>query len=687
MGLDQRKYSRSGCIALKTEASGRDRMSRQVQARMAINGLVYCSSTLKTLASVRYIGNKRNMIRISQIKIEIDVNKIRSEAGLQDVLMRKVSRILRISLDEIEKISIAKHGIDARKKPVLFDVYSVDVYLRKGNEGAVLKRCKDRNVSVVSEKKYDFLEKVILRIDKEESRCFAAGQNDTEKAFKSKEEPKVRKDAKEAALKKIAKASANKKIVIVGFGPAGMFCGYELAKAGFKPVILERGSDVDTRLQAVTRFWETGRLDASTNVQFGEGGAGTFSDGKLNTVVKDKEGRGEEALDIFVRSGVPERIKYESKPHIGTDILMDVVRNMRKSIQDLGGEVIFNSKADDILIDESGQVKGVQCGDRVIECCFLILAIGHSARDTFRMLLDKKVEMVPKPFAVGFRVEHPQSLINQSQYGIADSKALPAAPYKLTATTSAGRGVYSFCMCPGGFVVNASSEEGMLAVNGMSYSKRDGRNANSAIIITVDPRDFGGEGVLSGVDFQRRLEKKAYELAQGKIPVEYYGDFKRAVEGKDPDAEALPLVAGSKDPDAEVLQLTEADRPADGNLSALKDCSTIPKDFLPQMKGHYKFCDVHGILPDDLNKAFVEGMESFGRIIKGYDDDKVLVSGVESRTSSPVRIVRKDDGQSVNVRGLYPCGEGAGYAGGIMSAAMDGIRTAELVAGAILAST
>ena len=547
------------------------------------------------------------MIRISQIKIPIELSRVRDEETTLAVLRKKAAKTLRIDAGEIQVLEIVKHSIDARKKPELYDVYVVDVKMG-GKEVQTVKKCRDRNVTLTEEKKYDFLEKVC------EGKAFS-------------------KDIESG------------KIVIIGAGPAGLFCGYELAKNGFKPIILERGADVDKRLETVEKFWETGELDLKTNVQFGEGGAGTFSDGKLNTMVKDKEGRGLRTLDIFVENGAPKRIKYESKPHIGTDILRDVVRNIRNEIISCGGQVLFETQVTEFITDSAGKLKAVKTPDKTFECDAAVLAIGHSARDTFAMLKDIKVDMQPKPFAVGFRVEHPQSLINRSQYGVDAPDVLPAAPYKLTTTTGSGRGVYSFCMCPGGYVVNASSEEGMLAVNGMSYSKRDGKNANSAIIITVDPKDFGSEDVLSGVEFQRRLEKKAYELTKGKIPVEYYGDFKAAVSGAN-----------------------------DGNVCI--DAET----FSPQMKGAYEFAPVHEILPPDLNEAFVEGMENFGRTIKGYNDDHALVSGVESRTSSPVRINRGEDGQSVNMKGLFPCGEGAGYAGGIMSAAMDGIRTAEMVA-------
>ena len=546
------------------------------------------------------------MIRIGQIKLEITENTTYDEEKVKKLLTLKAAKKLKISDSEISRIEIVKHSIDARKKPHLFDVYVADVLVR-GNEEKIVKRAKDKNISVFAKKEYDFFK--------------AVG---------------------------VAPFTSDKRVVIVGAGPAGLFCGYELAKHGFKPIILERGADVDKRTEIVNSFWKDGKLNPATNVQFGEGGAGTFSDGKLNTMVKDKDGRLDRVLDIFASHGAPDRIRYESKPHIGTDILREVVKNIRNDFLSLGGQIFFETLVTDIRLNPDSCVKAVVCGDKEYPCDFCVLAIGHSARDTFYMLKSLGVSMQPKPFAVGFRVEHPQSLINLSQYGKRDIGTLPAAPYKLTTTTSDGRGVYSFCMCPGGYVVNASSEEGYLAVNGMSYSGRDGKNANSAIIITVDPKDFGGSDVLAGVEFQRRLEKKAYELAGGRIPVEYYGDFKKAVLKKD--------ISDTLDPD-------------------------LPgESFTPQMKGDYEFSRVHEILPEELNKAFVEGMENFGKTIKGYNDNRALVSGVESRTSSPVRINRENDGFSENVKGLFPCGEGAGYAGGIMSAAMDGIRISQLLA-------
>lgn len=568
------------------------------------------------------------MIRINQIKFSHD-GREHSQEELKGNLIKKACKMLHVDPGNIAQFEIIRHSIDARKKPDIFHIYMVDLSLKGLDEKKIVGKCRDKNVSVVQDHGYRFEEQVAAR----------------------------KAQISEAGIKQTAD---DKNVVIVGAGPAGLFCGYMLAQQGYKPVIMERGADVDERTRIVEEFWKTGHLNTRTNVQFGEGGAGTFSDGKLNTMVKDKDGRGRKVLRIFVDNGAGEDIMYDSKPHIGTDILRNVVKNMRNKIVSLGGEVRFNCQVTDFLLNDKGDIKGVEytCNSETkkLSCDVVVLAIGHSARDTFYMLRDKKVDMAPKPFAVGFRVEHPQGLINLSQYGDVNPSGLPPAPYKLTTTTDADRGVYSFCMCPGGYVVNASSEEGMLAVNGMSYSKRDGKNANSAIIITVDPKDFGSEDVLSGVEFQRRLEKKAYEIGQGKIPVEFYGDFKKAVTGKTEN-----LSAGEK-PHQPIIDFVDR------------------RENTPNMCGEYSFADVHKILPDDLNEAFVEGMEKFGRIIKGYNSDGALVSGVESRTSSPVRINRDEFCMSLNVDGLYPCGEGAGYAGGIMSAAMDGIKVAEFVA-------
>lgn len=527
------------------------------------------------------------MIRIQQLKIK--------PGHTREDLQRKAAKMLGISCGEIEEFHIIRQSIDARKKPDIFFSYVVEI--ETGKEKQILKRNRDKNIVAAEEKSYAF------------------PMPDWKQPF---EEERFRP-------------------VIAGTGPAGLFCGYFLAKHGYRPVLLERGEAVEKRIEDVKRFWETGVLDPESNVQFGEGGAGTFSDGKLNTLVKDKDGRNRAVLQIFVENGAPEEILYESRPHIGTDILVHVVRSMREKICDWGGEFRFGVKLTDLSF-ENGRLLGMFCNGDFSPCSRIVLACGHSARDTFEMLYKRGVPMEAKAFAVGLRVEHPQSMINLAQYGTEHPKDLPPAPYKVTAKTTSGRGVYSFCMCPGGYVVNASSEEGRLAVNGMSYSDRGSRNANSAVIVQVTPADFDEEGPLAGIAFQRELEKRAYEAGKGKIPVECLADFKSG-------------------------QLSHF-------LEELVHCT----------KGAVAYADVRSILPEELNLAFLEGMEHFGKVIPGFDRDETVLSGVESRTSSPLRILRDETFQSSMVRGLFPCGEGAGYAGGITSAAMDGIRTAEAVA-------
>ncbi|MFI3177187.1 MAG: FAD-binding protein, partial [Eubacteriales bacterium] len=430
--------------------------------------------------------------------------------------------------------------------------------------------------------------------------------------------------------------------VVIGSGPAGLFCAYELALHGYEPILLERGYQVEKRQHHVEDFWATGVLNPKSNVQFGEGGAGTFSDGKLNTLVKDKFARSSEVLNRFVEFGAPSDILWDSKPHIGTDLLIFVIKTMRQNIIDLGGSVRFESQVTDFkIIKENGRntLVGIYINDQeFLETQAVVLAVGHSARDTFSVLAHRQVPMLAKSFAVGFRIEHKQSMINESQYGIEQGEYLPPASYKLTAQTTQGRGVYSFCMCPGGYVVNASSQEGRLAVNGMSYHKRDSQNANSAVVISVSQDDYEGSDPLAGMHFQEQLEERTYELAKGKIPVQTWGDFKRNIS-------------------------TES--------SAIhhKTC----------MKGAYEGSNLRSLLSDSCNHALMEGMEQFGRKIKGFDEEDALLSAIESRTSSPVRISRDESFQS-QVLGLYPCGEGAGYAGGITSAAIDGIKVAEQIA-------
>lgn len=577
------------------------------------------------------------MIRIDQIKVPLEHTK--------EDIERKAASLLRIPPKELLAWRIVKKSIDARKKPEIWISYSLEVSV--ASQKKVLARCKSKQVQAVEEKRYGFP---------------AAGGR------RLKHRP-----------------------VIIGTGPAGLFCGYLLAKHGYQPLLLERGSRVENRLADVERFWREGVLDPASNVQFGEGGAGTFSDGKLNTLVKDKYGRNKEVLRIFVEAGAPEQILYESKPHIGTDILVTVVKNLREQITAWGGEVRFGAQVMELLC-EGAQVKGVAvqyreggadtAGDvsghmgyiahtEHIECETVVLAIGHSARDTFEMLYRKQVPMEAKSFAVGLRMEHPRRMIDRMQYGCEEHPLLPAASYKVTAQTSSGRGVYSFCMCPGGYVVNASSEQGRLAVNGMSYSGRDGDNSNSAMIVTVTPEDYKDKSPLGGIAFQRELEERAYRVGKGAVPVETYGAFRQAVtEGT--GTSSTTTDTGTTATSADGVKKAAAE-PGESVIG-----QAYP-DFAPAVKGSCRMAPVHDILPPALNLALVEGIDLIGRSMQGFADRGAYLSGVESRTSSPVRIVRDETGQST-LRGLYPCGEGAGYAGGITSAAMDGMVIAERIA-------
>ncbi len=528
------------------------------------------------------------MIRIQQLKLPISHTKTDLEA--------KISKELKLSRGELLGYEICRQSLDARKRPVQY-VYTIDVQVR--GEGKCLKKAGNPRVS------------------KAELMAHSLPGPGTEPLFH--------------------------RPVVVGSGPAGLFCGLMLARAGYRPLILERGKPAKERKKAVERFWDTGFLDPQSNVQFGEGGAGTFSDGKLNTAVKDACGRNRLVLETFVEAGAPEEILWQNKPHLGTDLLIGIVEKLRSRIEDLGGRFWFESQMTDVLLHK-GRIQGVRVVRRQggreeileVETEVLVLAPGHSARDTFRMLAAKGIPLEGKSFAVGLRMEHPQEMINLSQYGTDYPGELPAASYKLTRKVSGGRGVYSFCMCPGGYVVNASSEREGLAVNGMSYQARNGANANSAMVVTVGPEDFGGSHVFSGMEFQQRLEQAAFRIGEGRVPIQLFADFQKGVQSR---------------------SLGEVE---------------------PAVRGTWTFGNLREIFPSHLALALEEGILGCEQILHGFSRGDAVLSGVESRTSSPIRIPRNRNMESA-IEGLYPCGEGAGYAGGITSAAMDGVRTAEAV--------
>lgn len=430
------------------------------------------------------------------------------------------------------------------------------------------------------------------------------------------------------------KAKSDIRPVIVGFGPAGMFAALTLARAGLKPIVYERGADVDTRTADVQNFFDGGKLNPDSNVQFGEGGAGTFSDGKLNSGIKDIRCR--TVLETFYEFGAKKDILIDAKPHIGTDVLKQVVKNIRQEIISLGGEVNFNCKLDKVFF-ENGKISAISVNGKKQECECLCLCIGHSARDTFKMLYENGLEMIRKPFAMGVRIEHLQSDINRALYGdFAEHPSLRAADYKLAVHLPNGRGVYTFCMCPGGEVINASSETGGIAVNGMSNSRRDGNNANSALLVGVEPDDLEGDNVFAGCELQRRIEQNAYNVKGGAVPITTVGKF-------------------LFDKDEKIGKVT------------------------PTVKPDYVFADFGKIYPEFIINSLKDGILGMGKKIVGFDDCDAILTAPETRSSSPVRILRDQNGESISRKGIYPCGEGAGYAGGIMSAAADGIKTAEKI--------
>ena len=504
-------------------------------------------------------------------------------------LTYEAARLLKISPSKIRGLRLVRRSIDARKKPDVKLVYTVDVAV-DGSEGKILKQSGCKRAAIAPAEFYK-----------------------VPKGKRSESRP-----------------------VVIGFGPAGMFAALILAMAGLKPIVLERGEDALTRHEKVEKFFATGELDTKSNVQFGEGGAGTFSDGKLNTGVNNP--RIGWILEQFVKAGAREDILFDAKPHVGTDVLLTVVQNLRQRIIKLGGEVRFSVQVTD-LRTRDGKLTGlVTDSGQVIPCEKAILAIGHSARDTFQMLLDRGVAMEPKPFSMGVRIEHSQALIDRAQYG-SENKALPPADYKLVKHLDE-RTVYTFCMCPGGHVVAAASEEGGVVTNGMSYADRDGDNANAAVLVTLNPADFPYEGVLGGVWWQRQIEQAAYGIGGYRAPAQLVGDFL-------------------------------ADR-----------ASTGPGSVTPTYRPGVTWCDLRQVLPQKITDALKKAIPELERNLKGFASPDAVLTAPETRSSSPVRILRNDQRQSTVLEGLYPAGEGAGYAGGIMSAAIDGMQSAEaLIAG------
>ena len=535
------------------------------------------------------------MLRLTEIRLPLDHN----DADLRAAIIRR----LNLQDSDLINYTIFRRGVDARKPHAIVFIYTLDLEVVDENN-LLAQFDKDSHLRSSPDTSYHFVARA----------------------------PEI---------------PITSRPVIIGMGPSGLFAGLILAQAGFRPIILERGKAVRERTKDTFDLWRKGILDPESNVQFGEGGAGTFSDGKLHTQIKDPKHYGRKVLTEFIKAGAPPEIMYVSKPHIGTYKLVGIVEKMRANIQALGGEIRFQSRMDDIVVKD-GQVCGVvlATGEQ-IATNHLVVAIGHSARDTFEMLNRRGIYMEAKPFSIGFRIEHPQSLIDRSRHGKnAGNPLLGAADYKLVHHASNGRSVYSFCMCPGGTVVAATSEPGRVVTNGMSQYSRQERNANSGIVVGISPKDYPG-GPLAGMEFQRFWESKAFELGGGnyKAPGQLVGDF----------------LAG---------------RP-----------STVWGSVQPSYTPGVHLCDLSEALPEYIITAIREALPAFARKIKDFDLADAVLTGVESRTSSPIRLKRNDnDLQSINTKGLYPTGEGAGYAGGILSSAVDGIKVAEALAVNMLAS-
>ncbi len=552
------------------------------------------------------------MLRLTDLKLPLD----HSEAALREAILARLG----IAADELTGYTVARRSYDARRRGAIVLIYSVDVDTPR--EADILQR---------------------LQLDSESAAFAHAG--DSGKGAQGKIGPTL-----DTRYKFVARAPDHLPLrpLVIGMGPCGLFVALVLAQMGFRPIVLERGKAVRERTKDTWGLWRKKVLNPESNVQFGEGGAGTFSDGKLWSQISDPKHYGRKVIDEFVRAGAPEEIAYVSKPHIGTFRLVSMVEEMRATIESLGGEIRFSQRVDDLLIDTdrdgTRHVRGVtlDSGEQ-LRADHVVLALGHSARDTFAMLHARSVFLEAKPFSIGFRIEHPQSLIDTARFGPqAGHPLLGAADYKLVHHCRNGRSVYSFCMCPGGTVVAAASEPGRVVTNGMSQYSRNERNANAAIVCGITPEDYApyGEGPLAGIALQRHWEARAFELGGGEYeaPGQLVGDF---LKGRASDA-----------------------------------FGTV----LPSYKPGVRLGDLAPSLPDYAIAAIREALPAFDKQIRGFAMRDAVLTGVETRTSSPVRITRGEDGHSLNTRGLFPAGEGAGYAGGILSAGVDGIKTAEAVA-------